>query len=75
MRGLLALAWQRFAVIASIVGDVNGRVIMLGFYFTILVPFGVGSRIFTDPMKLRSAGGWQHREPVPTDLESAQGQG
>jgi hypothetical protein len=72
----LSLARKRFDLIVSIVGDVQGKVILTAFYFTVLVPFGLGSRLLADPLR-RKAGiqGWQHRDPVPTDLESAQQQG
>ena len=42
MSEIVHLAWDRFKIIAGIVGDVQGRVIVTLFYFTILVPFGIG---------------------------------
>ena len=86
LRDLWDVAWHRFNVISSIVGDANSRIIATLFYFTILVPFGIGSRLMTDPMrqntitddagKTRHAGlEWMKREPVPTDIDSAKQQG
>lgn len=73
----LRLAWSRFGIIGSVIGDLQGKVISILFYFTILMPFGIGSRLFSDPLRMRSAAGpqWLQRDPVPTDLDSAQKQG
>lgn len=79
MKSTLRLAWDRFNLIASVIGDVQGRIIAVGFYFTILVPFGLISRLTGDPLRLRSESSapmaWLEREPVPEDLDSARRQG
>lgn len=79
MKATLRLAWDRFNLVASVIGDVQGRVIAVGFYFTILVPFGLISRFTGDPLRLHlarsSACHWLDREPVPDDLDSARQQG
>jgi hypothetical protein len=70
------IAIQRFNLIAAIVGEVQGRVIVTLFYYTILVPFGLGSRLFSDPLHRKQVDPkWHHREPVPRDLDSAKQQG
>ena len=78
MLDILRLAWSRFNVITSIMGDVQGRLFAMLFYFTFFLPFGVLSRLFSDPLRrefdVRSAA-WLDRNPVPTDLESAKRQG
>ena len=76
MRKTLELAWQRFNLNSSIVADGNGRFIATLFYFTILLPFGLLSALFMDPLRIKSnETTWQQREPVPTDIESAREQG
>ncbi|MBZ0297612.1 MAG: hypothetical protein K8L99_33960 [Anaerolineae bacterium] len=76
MRDIWRLAWDRFNLVGSIIGDVQGRVLVTAFYFTILLPFGLASRLFSDPLRRRVAEThWLEREPVPTDLESARRQG
>ncbi|MCL4254616.1 MAG: hypothetical protein KJ043_12665 [Anaerolineae bacterium] len=76
---ILRLAWERFNVIGSVLGDVQGKVIAQVLYFTILVPFGVGSRLFIDPMAIRGKDRltttWVERPAVPSDLNSAREQG
>jgi hypothetical protein len=76
VREIVEHAWQRFGIITSIIGDFQGRVIATLFYFTVLVPFGLGSRIMSDPMKIRSQGSqWLDRDEVANDLDSAKRQG
>ena len=76
MKQIIALSWGRFKIIAAIIGDVQGRLIATLFYFTILVPFGLASRMFSDPLHLKETNAaWVEREPVPEALEAAQRQG
>lgn len=77
MNQIVRLAWDRFTIIAGIVGDVQGRIIVTLFYFTILVPFGLGARLFGDSLHLRpgASSGWIERPPVPNDFENARRQG
>jgi hypothetical protein len=79
LQGIRSVAWARLKVIATIVGDVNARVIVILFYFTILVPFGMLSRLFGDPLHLKpqqdSPTYWLNREPVQNELETAKRQG
>lgn len=86
MRDLWKTGWHRFQIIAAVVSDGNARAISVLFYFTILVPFGLISRIFMDPMRqkhVRDAKGetqpvgqaWIEREPIPKDIEYAKEQG
>ena len=39
--------WKRFG---QFIGDVVGRLVLTLFYFTIFVPFGLGVRLFADPL-------------------------
>ncbi len=78
MRELIGIAWERLKIIAAIVGDVQARAISMLFYYTILVPFGLGARLLSDPLRLRinrEQSTWLNREPVPTDLNAAKQQG
>lgn len=75
MRTLFETAWQRFNVISSVVGDASAGVISTLFYFTVLVPFGIGSVLFSDPLRRKQDPTWLEREPVPTDVASAKQQG
>jgi hypothetical protein len=72
----LSIAWKRFSLITSIIGEVQGKIILTAFYFTILAPFGLGSRLMADPLRRKeNIHEWQRRDPVPADLDSAKEQG
>ncbi len=78
MSDIIRFAWDRFTIIAAIVGDVQGRVIVTLFYFTILVPFALIARFAGDPLHMRGENkkpSWIVREPVSPRLEDAQQQG
>ena len=76
MKRIWEIAWQRFSVNSAIVADMNGRFIATLFYFSIMVPFGLLSAIFMDPLNRKGkAAGWHQREAVPSDLDSAREQG
>jgi hypothetical protein len=73
---IFQIAWKRFNLIALVMGDVNGRVIITVFYFTILLPFGIISRLLTDPLRQRDqTAHWLDRPAVPEDVDSARLQG
>jgi len=71
------LALARFRIIAAIVGDLQGRAIAIFFYFTVLVPFGLGSRLFSDPLYVRRSVkvAWHDRPVISDSLEEARRQG
>jgi hypothetical protein len=75
LKDILQLAWKRLLVITAVIGDVQGRLIASLFYYTILVPFGVGTRLFTDQLRRDGPSQWLERPPVSTTLEDAKKQG
>ncbi len=78
MGTLFQLAWARLLVITSVIGDAQGRLIALIFYFTILVPFGIGSRLLTDPLRRDLPAGdstWVERDTLIHTLDEAKKQG
>lgn len=75
MQEILQFAWKRFSLVIAIIGEYQGRFVVTAFYFTIFVPFGIGSRLMTDPLRRKDTPHWHERPAVPTDLDSAQQQG
>lgn len=76
MRETFALAWDRFKIIGSIVGDIQSRFIATAFYYTIFIPFGLGTRLFSDPLHITPAApAWISRDPVENELDAAKRQG
>lgn len=53
-------AWERWKVIARIIGEFQSRLLLSVFYFLILGPVAVVRWIFADPLHLRSGSlaGW-----------------
>lgn len=69
--------WAGWKEIAEYIGDFQSRLILTLFYFTILVPFGIIVRLFTDPLHIKSkkiTTGWTKHEPVSAELSDAQRQ-
>ncbi len=83
LRGLLSVAfimlviavtenvWQQWKVFGHFLGDWLGRVVLTIFYFTVFVPFGIGVRLFSDPLKIKSRPEalWRPRDTGDQKLE------
>lgn len=61
-------AWKRFG---RFMGNIVTRVVLTLLYFTVFVPFGIGARLFTDPMQVKEerAESWNHRKTGDKSLE------
>lgn len=74
---ILNKAWDRWKIIGNVVGNYHGRAIVLVFYYTIMVPFGLGVSLLSDPLRIKdryTESTWIEREPVTTDVEEARRQ-
>jgi hypothetical protein len=45
--------WARWKVIARKIGDVQSRLLLCVFYYSILAPFGIAVRVLSDPLQLK----------------------
>lgn len=71
---LTSLAWQRFKIIAAIVGEAQSQIITTLFYFTLLVPFALIARL--SPEALRPpVPRWHERPQSDNQLRDARRQG
>jgi hypothetical protein len=50
---LLKRAWQAWKELAHKIGNFQARV-MLTVFYAILAPFGLGTRLFSDPLRIKS---------------------
>jgi hypothetical protein len=75
VRAAWNVGWERFSLITKVIGEVNSKVILTVLYFTIFVPFGLISRLTSDPLDFKGKPAWVERKPVPSDLTSAKLQG
>ena len=69
------LDWWK--VFATKLGNYQGRLMFAFFYFVIVTPFGIGVRLFSDPLKVKRAGratNWLERSPVKHGLEAGREQ-
>jgi hypothetical protein len=57
-------AWKRFG---QVMGDFIGRLVLTIFYFTLFLPFGLGTRLFGDPLAIRRSGSSQWLERTTHD--------
>jgi hypothetical protein len=68
----LKLIWKKWRAFGRVMGDFVARIFMTVFYFTIAIPFGVGVRLFKDPLHLKSSQtGWLKREDRKETLDDA----
>jgi hypothetical protein len=76
-KGFLRRTLDWWKVFATEIGNYQGRVLFAFFYFVIVTPFGIGVRLFSDPLKVKQGGrttGWLERSSVKHDLEAGQEQ-
>lgn len=52
----LRKAWETWKRIGQAIGDTIARLVLSIFYFTIFLPFGLGMRLWGDPLGIRSRG-------------------
>ena len=64
--------WSAWRAFGKWMGDAVGRIVMFILYFTIVAPFGLGVRLFSDPLKMRAVEPhWQPRTEEPPSLTDA----
>ncbi len=70
-------AWKTWKHIGQLIGDFLARVVLSLFYFTVIVPFGVGMRLFGDPLGIKRKKHpslWIERTPQDVSLENSRRQ-
>ena len=70
--------WRRFyhhwKSLASDMGNYQGRLLLAFFYFTVFAPWGLALRLFSDPLRTRSAttaSHWMKRPVVSSGIDEA----
>lgn len=51
---ILSKAWHLWKRVGQAIGDLIGRIILTVFYFTVFAPFGLGVKLLSDPLFIRS---------------------
>lgn len=76
-KSLLRRTWDGWKVFATELGNYQGRIWFAFFYFVVVTLFGIGVRLFSDPLKLKQRGRttcWSERSAVKHDLEASREQ-
>ena len=70
---LLRKLWEGWKAFGRFMGNQIARVVLSLFYFTILLPYGLGVRWFGDPLKIKTRPDrlWQSRSPRDPTLAEA----
>lgn len=72
---MFKIARERWKVFNQILADSTAWFFSLVFYYTVMIPFGIGMRLLGDPLAMKTAPHWRDREPVLSSLEEARRQG
>lgn len=70
MKNFFSTIWRGWKAFGRFMGDLVGRVFLMLFYLTVALPFGLGVRLFGDPLDIKGkkAPAWIARttpEPTP----------
>ena len=67
----LKLLWELWKKFAYAFGTFMSRVILTIMYFTVIMPWGVCIRIFSDPLNIKtfSQSGWKSHTKPPTTMQ------
>jgi len=69
---LLRQVWNKWRAFGKAMGAIVAAVFMTVFYFTVAVPFGIGVRLFGDPLGAKPAKPeWRAREQKEHTVEDA----
>ena len=70
IKSFFATIWKYWKKFGQFIGDMIGRVFLMLFYVTVTLPFGIGMRLFGDPLNTRDQSEpstWRERtSPEPT---------
>ena len=69
--------WEGWKSFAAEMGNYQGRLLLVIFYFVVVTPFGVIVRLFSDPLKtksIHSSSFWQNQSETSSDIEEARRQ-
>ncbi len=77
VKNFFATIWKYWKKFGQFVGDMIGRVFLMVFYLTVVLPFGVGLRLFGDPLDIRAktkSSAWRERTSPEATIEASYNQ-
>ena len=68
--------WNRWLVLAQKIGKFQSRLVLTVVYFVVVLPFGLGVRVFGDPLRIRRGSArlqsdWSARHTSDVDLDAS----
>jgi hypothetical protein len=69
--------WNAWKKVGEFIGNVIGRVFLMLFYITVVLPFGLALRLFGDPLRIGSkfkVPSWVARKPETVSIEASYNQ-
>ncbi len=69
--------WKYWKKFGQFIGDLIGRIFLMVFYLTLALPFGIGLRLFGDPLDIRAkakASTWRERTSPEATIEAGYNQ-
>ena len=77
LKGRASHGWSRWRELSQKAADMQARVLLIVFYFTLMAPFGVVFGLLKDPLRIKSRPSgtyWVERKPSSETLADAQRQ-
>jgi hypothetical protein len=77
LAGRAGLGWSKWKALSKKAAELQARIILTIFYFTLAAPFGLGRSRFGDALRMnrnRAASGWLERRTRDRTLEDARRQ-
>src|SRR5690242_3066699 len=74
VKGRASHGWSRWKALSQKVADVQARVFLTVFYFTLMAPFGLVFGVIKDPLRIKqrpSGTYWIERNPASENLADA----
>jgi hypothetical protein len=64
--------WEGWKRVSRAIGTFQARVLLTILYATVVVPFGIGVRLFSDPLRIRHRPkAWLDRAEICTNIDWA----
>ena len=68
--------WNRWLVLAQKIGKFQSRIVLTVVYFVFVLPFGLGVRLFGDPLRIHRGSAqqqsdWIARQTSDSDLDAS----
>ncbi len=77
IKQFFSTVWEYWKKIGRFIGDILGRAVLMLFYITIVLPFGVGASLFGDALDTRKKDGlptWKERTSPEATIEASYNQ-